>query len=318
MRYKDIPFDNLKTLKKIQMKYKNIFWGIVLITIGIMFILKNMDIINFNWVMVFQLWPLLLIFWGISLIPVKDYIKLILSVLALAIGLWLVNYNKSDVYFGWHINNEDKANWKEQNISESYDSTISYATLKMDAVAGDFKIQGTTDKLIDFESKGNIGDYKMLISNEDSNKVVKIGLESNVVRINNHNKGNDTRILLNPNPIWTLKFEAGASSVNFDLTAFKVEKIKFEGGASDIKLKVGNRISLVNIEIEAGASSIKIYIPKESACELDGDNVLSSKKLEGFTKFNDDVYRTADFDKASNKIFIKLDAAVSKYSVERY
>ncbi len=300
------------------MKYKNIFWGIVLIAIGVMFILKNMDVINFNWVMLFQLWPLLLIFWGISLIPVKDYIRFVLMLISLVIGLCLVNYYKSDVYFGWHFTDKDKLKWSEQNMTETYDSTITHATLKMDAVAGNFNIQGTTDKLIDFESKGNIGDYKMLVSNEDSNKVVKIGLESNVIRINSHDKGNDTRILLNSNPIWTLKFEAGASDVNFDLANFKVEKIKFEGGASDIKIKVGNKLSIVNIDIEAGASSIKILIPKESGCELIGDNVLSSKKLDGFTSINDDVYRTADFDKSENKIFIKIDAAVSKLRVERY
>jgi hypothetical protein len=299
------------------MKYKNIFWGIVLIAIGVMFILKNMDVINFNWVMLFQLWPLLLIFWGISLIPVKDYIKFILMLVSLVIGLWLVNYYKSDIYFGWHFNKNDKEKWTEQNISESYDSTITHATLKMDAVAGNFKIMGKTDKLIDFESKGNIGDYKMLVSNEDSNKVVKIGLETNVIRINNKDKGNDTRILLNSNPIWTLKFEAGASDVDFDLTDFKIEKIKFEGGASSIKLKVGNKLSLLNIDIEAGASSIKISIPKESGCEFRGDNVLSSLHVENFTKIND-VYRTADFEKAANKIYLNIDAAVSKLSIERY
>lgn len=300
------------------MKYKNIFWGIVLIAIGIMFILKNLDIISFNWLMLIQMWPLILIFWGISLIPVKDYIKFILMVVSLVIGLLLVNYYKSDVYFGWHFNSDDKKNWTEQRMTETYDSTISRATLKMDAVAGEFKIEGTTDKLIDFVSKGNIGDYKMLVSNEDSNKVVKIGLESNVVRINNHDKGNDTRILLNSNPIWSVIFEAGASEVNFDLSNFKIDKIKFDGGASDVKLKIGNKIPMVNIDIDAGASSIKIKIPKESACELISDNVLSSKHLDGFTNINDNVYRTADFDKSENKIYIKMDAAVSKLSIERY
>lgn len=299
------------------MKYKNIFWGIVLIAIGVMFILKNMDIINFNWVMLFQLWPLLLIFWGISLIPVKDYIKFILMLASLVIGLWLVNYYKSDIYFGWHFNNDEKKNWTEQRMIETYDSTITNATLRLDAVAGDFKIGGTTDKLIDFESKGNIGDYKMLVSDEDSNKVVKIGLESNVVKINGNDKGNESNILLNPNPIWNLTFEAGASEVDFDLSQFKVEKIKFDGGASDIKIKIGNKLPMVNLDIDAGASSIKIKIPKESGCEFIGDNVLSSVHFDEFTKING-VYRTKDFDKATNKIYLNIDAAVSKLKIERY
>lgn len=299
------------------MKYKNIFWGIVLIAIGVMFILKNLDIINFNWFMLFQLWPLILVFWGISLIPVKDYVKFILMLLSLSIGIWLVNYYKSDIFFGWHINKDDKKNWTEQRMSETYDSTITKATLRLDAVAGNYNINSATDKLIDFESKGNIGDYKLLVSNEDSTKVVKIGLESNVVNINSENKGNETNILLNANPLWNLKFEAGASDIDFDLSQFKVEKIKFDGGASNIKIKIGNKIPMVNLDVDAGASSIKIHIPKESGCELIGDNVLSSLHFENFTS-KDGVYRTDNFEKASNKIYIKIDAAVSKMKIERY
>ena len=300
------------------MKYKNIFWGIVLIAIGILFILKNVNLLHFNWVMIFQLWPLLLIFWGISIIPVKEYIKFILMLVFLFLGLWFINYNKSYLYFGWNFNKETTENWKEQNISELYDSTITRATLKMDAVAGNYSIAGTTNKLIDFESKGNVGEYKMMVSEEDSNKIVKIGLENNVVRIGNNEKGNNTQILLNENPVWTLKFEAGASSVNFDLSKFKVEKIKYEGGASDLNLKLGQLYPMVNIDIEAGASSITIKIPKESGCEFTGDNVLSSKHLDGFTKTDGDAYRTAGFDKAANKIYVNVDAAVSKFSIERY
>ncbi len=299
------------------MKYKNIFWGIVLIAIGVMFILKNLDIINFNWFMLFQLWPLILVFWGISLIPVKDYVKFILMLLSLSIGIWLVNYYKSDIFFGWHINKDDKKNWTEQRMSETYDSTITKATLRLDAVAGNYTIKSTTEKLIDFESKGNIGDYKLLVSNEDSSKVVKIGLESNVVNINSENKGNETNILLNANPLWNLKFEAGASDIDFDLSQFKVEKIKFDGGASNIKIKIGNKIPMVNLDVDAGASSIKILIPKESGCELIGDNVLSSLHFENFTS-KDGVYRTDNFENASNKIYIKIDAAVSKMKIERY
>jgi hypothetical protein len=39
--------------------------------------------------------------------------------------------------------------------------------------------------------------------------------------------------------------------------------------------------------------------------------------VENFTKIND-VYRTADFEKAANKIYLNIDAAVSKLSIERY
>ncbi len=302
-----------------QIKYKGIFWGVVLIAFGVMIILKNMDIVHFNWFGILQLWPLLLIIWGISLIPVQEYIKFILSVLVLVGGLFILNAYQCNDSFCWNWKyNDDKTNWKEQKIEEDYDTTVSRAVLKLDAVAGDYNISGTTNKLISFESKGNIGDYKINTSDDDSSKIVEIGIESNVVKITNNHKGNSTKIALNPNPIWDLHLEAGASSINFDLSEFKLRNIDFEGGATNIKLKIGNKQALVNIKIEAGASSIKIYIPMNSGCELDGNNVLSSKNLYGFNKTSDNKYRTTDFEKYPNKIYVNIDAAVSSISIERY
>jgi len=301
------------------MKYKNIFWGIVLIAFGIMIILKNMDIVHFNWFAILQLWPLLLVIWGVSLIPVKEYIRFILSLLVLIAGVFLVvSYQCNDTYCWNWITTDHNTKWTEQKIEEDYDSTFTQAVLKLDAVAGDFNISGTTTKLISFESKGNVGDYNLQTTTDDSTKNVAIGIESNVVKIGNNHKGNASRIALNPNPVWDLDLEAGAANVDFDLSEFKVRNIDFDGGASSVKLKIGNKLGIVNIKVEAGASSVKIYIPMNTSCEMDGDNVLSSKKLNGFVKTADGKYRTPNFDNYPNKIYINVDAAVSSIEVERY
>jgi hypothetical protein len=73
------------------MSYRKIFWGVILVMIGTLFILKNIWMIYFDWLTIWRLWPLILILWGISLNPVKDYLKLIFSVLAIAISVFLVN-----------------------------------------------------------------------------------------------------------------------------------------------------------------------------------------------------------------------------------
>ncbi|MFZ4398406.1 MAG: LiaF transmembrane domain-containing protein [Bacteroidales bacterium] len=301
------------------MKYKNIFWGIVLIAFGIMIILKNMEMVHFNWFAIIQLWPLLLVIWGISLIPVKEYIKFILSLVVLIAGIFLVSsYQCSDSFcWNWKFN-DHKTKWTEQRLEEDYDSTITQAVLKLDAVAGDYTIKETTAKLISFESKGNIGNYDLQTSTNDSMKIVEIGVESNVVNIGNNHKSNASKIALNPNPVWDLELDAAASNVNFDLSEIKVRKIDFEGGASSVNLKIGNKQPLVNIKIEAGATSIKVLIPMNASCELDGDNVLSSKNLKGFEKTSDNKYRTTDFEKNPVKIYVDLDAAISSIDIERY
>ena len=69
------------------MSYKKVFWGVVLIIIGILFIIRNLGWVDFSWWGVFRLWPVLLILWGISVIPIKNYLKLILSFVALLVAV---------------------------------------------------------------------------------------------------------------------------------------------------------------------------------------------------------------------------------------
>lgn len=46
---------------------RNMFWGMVLITLGVLFLLDNMGVADFGDI-VSRFWPLLLVFWGISVL----------------------------------------------------------------------------------------------------------------------------------------------------------------------------------------------------------------------------------------------------------
>ena len=50
------------------MKKGNIFWGVVLVTIGVLFALRNFDIFFFSWHGIWRLWPLIFVFWGMMII----------------------------------------------------------------------------------------------------------------------------------------------------------------------------------------------------------------------------------------------------------
>jgi uncharacterized integral membrane protein len=51
------------------MENRNIFWGVLLVAIGGLFILDNVDLINFSFSALISLWPLLLIAWGFLYSP---------------------------------------------------------------------------------------------------------------------------------------------------------------------------------------------------------------------------------------------------------
>lgn len=311
------------------MSYRKIFWGVVLVMIGILFILKNVGVIFFDWFSFWRLWPLVLILWGISLIPVKDYLKLIFSVAAIGLSVLLVSkYDKTGYYdFGWdHKNHRFEKNWgdewseggAEQELSQLYDSVIQRVKLNLDAAAGDFRLDSVTepDQLLTFEKKGNIGNYSMTSEGDSADRVINLKIEDSKVKFRNN--GMRVKLGLNPKPVWDFDFDIGAASINFDLSNYKVGKLSIDGGASSIEMKLGDLNDLTEVDINAGASSIDIQIPESSGAELRTETVLSSRNFVGFKKIGDGLFRTDNFEKAAKKITISIDAGVSSVDVNRY
>ncbi|MFH1119086.1 MAG: DUF5668 domain-containing protein [Bacteroidota bacterium] len=312
------------------MSYRKIFWGVVLVLIGILFILKNVHVIYFDWVTIWRLWPLILILWGISLIPVKDYLKLVFSVVAIALSVLLVSkYDKTGYYdFGWDQKNHrferewGDDDWKkgtaEQQLDQSYDSTIQRVELNLEAAAGDFRLNDSTppDKLLTFWKKGNIGNYSMTSEDDSTLRIINLKIEDSHVKFNN--KSMRVKLGLNPKPVWDLNFDIGAASIDFDLSNYKLGKMSIDGGASSIEMKLGSLSDLTEVDIDAGASSINIQIPEGVGAELRSETVLSSRNFEGFKKISQGLFRTDNFDKTAKKIMIDIDAGVSSVDISRY
>ncbi len=71
------------------MKSRNLFLGILILFIGVVALLASFDVIDFSWRIAWRLWPMLLIFIGITVLPVNDWLKAALLVVALAVGVLL-------------------------------------------------------------------------------------------------------------------------------------------------------------------------------------------------------------------------------------
>ena len=71
------------------MKSRNLFLGIIILFIGVVSLLVSLDVINFSWHILWRFWPMVLIFIGVAILPLKDWLKAILLLVALAIGVLL-------------------------------------------------------------------------------------------------------------------------------------------------------------------------------------------------------------------------------------
>jgi hypothetical protein len=314
------------------MKYSNIFWGVILITLGVLFAMRNLDIFFFSWRSIFRLWPLIFIFWGIAVLPVKAFAKLLLTVITVVLGLILLVNSPSyqGGWFGWapdiyrydsdHDHDRDSDDedhpWDSQEFSELYNSDVRFATLNLDAAAGDFRLNGVTTQLFEFETEGNTGPYSVTTKDVGDEGV---HIDFTHKRFRGHgNLENSVWMRLNDNPVWQINIDVGAARFDLDLSPLKVEKVDIDGGASAIDLRLGTAYHKILVNIDAGASDINIKVPEESACEVRTQTILSGKEFDGFNKIEKGLYQTPNFSSSSNQIMIDIDAAVSGVTVERY
>ena len=74
------------------MKSRNLFLGIIILFIGVVALLVSLDVIDFSWRIAWKLWPMLFIFVGISILPIKEWLKAVLLLATLAMGVLLYQH----------------------------------------------------------------------------------------------------------------------------------------------------------------------------------------------------------------------------------
>ncbi len=314
------------------MKQKNLFWGGILVTLGVLFILKNLEIVYFNWWSILSLWPVLLVLLGVIMLPIKNSIKTFLTIIILGTTIALI-FTRTDYYdrnyrWYWHYgdrwdewdSNDKDYNDEEQNDNyfyEPFEAGIKEATLNIDAASGEFIIEDASTHLLEFDQKGNVGPYIFSTNKNGNHQNLTINIEKR--RYFKRKKlRNSVKLKLNEEPVWNFNVNTGAASIDLDLTRFKTKTIDIDDGASEVNIKLGSKYNRTSVNIDSGVSSIEIRVPKESGCEIDTDTFLSSKSFKGFSKVRGGLYQTENFGSAENKIYINIDVAISSLEVIRY
>lgn len=304
------------------MKHQNIFWGAMLVFAGLLLLLNRLDLFSIDWRVLGRLWPFILVFLGISLLPLKGTHKVAAALIMIVVAI--VAYVNLPVRERKAVEYNSSSDWSDddttafalgQLFTEPWEDGVEQATVRLSAAAGKFSIGGTTGQLLVGESEGNHARYSYIVERDNDKANIRIKEESR--NRGADNKGSELSMMLNPNPLWVFKVDLGAAEFNSDFTAFRVAKIDIDAGASNINLKIGDKHSETRININAGASSINIVIPENAGCRLTGSTVLSNRELDGFEKVSKGKYQTPDFEAATQKIYVNVDAALSNFQIRR-
>jgi len=330
------------------MKNDKLIPGLVLVLIGAAILLSNYGYLHFHWWNIVRLWPIFLVIGGVNLVfahnksPWATVVKV--SVLVIGLGLlffgnfgerynfWPGNhfnysYNDKDDDDNNNNNSDDDDDDDNKNdvkmmgngtFNEPYKADVKFARLNISGGGTTYNLSDTTNQLFSATTKDHKTDrYAFSHSMDDSVYVLDFKMRShNGFNFDSDNNRADFR--LNPNPIWDIDVQAGATSLDFDLSKFKVKDFKLSGGAASFKVKFGQPLTMTDVDVSTGVSGVDISIPQNAACSIETDSGLSDNHFEGFNKTSDNNYETPGFNTAKNKMHIHISGGLSGFNVKRY
>lgn len=306
------------------MKPSKIFWGTFLITLGLLLLFINFETIPTIFDFVWYIWPLVFVFWGLSLLKVSLLIKQILAglsgfIIALTIiggissGHKLVNYSENF----WEDEFSKFDNFKivsDSILCSKYNDSFSNMSLFIECGAGHYRIKDTTNSLIDLVSNDyNRNNFKC----DSINKIIKLNLMNDYNFIED-GFNQEALIKLNNNPIWNISINVGAALFDCDLKNFKINKLNIQTGASKIRISIGDKLDSTQINLSSGLATFEIEVPKSSGCIIYSETGLTKKIFDDFYKVDKKTYKTSNFDTSLKKVVINISSGISSFKIKRY
>jgi len=115
----------------------------------------------------------------------------------------------------------------------------------------------------------------------------------------------------------TLSVEAGASSLNIDLKDVLATRVELKTGASSSEVTMpAHGISL--LDVEAGAASVNIRVPEGTAARIRVKEGVTSVNVDPnrFQRLDSGFYQSSDYDTAADRSEINIESGLGSVSVK--
>lgn len=293
---------------------EKLIWGVLFIVVGAVLLLGNMGILTVELSSLWRLWPVLIIVAGLSVLSLRGWLGgLVYAVAALGVGglIWAVMVGPLSEQVPASVRDEVNIARADDEVERlSVEVKAGAAALEIGSHSGDGALMGVLES--DFAKINHLS------SVSDGLQKVSLSLEGNTQwwRGGSHN-----RLALRLNDELPLDFDidAGAVSIDADLSDVKLRRLNIDSGASSVDLKLGSLVDESRVTIDTGASSLKIQLPEEVGVRLELKDGLSSKDIpEAYEKIDDKVYHSANYSTATKRIILVIDMGLSSLDIKEY
>lgn len=310
------PLTSSERRPKSRIRSNSIFWGFAVIFIGVLLLLDNLQLITVHFGHLWQLWPILVIGAGVSLLSLRGWLGGLLSlVLALAFGVLAYLVAVENPFYDVDTGVSRQMTVVRTALIDGVDSL--QLTLKTGAIDLTIKPGGGSDAY-----RASLVSNGLTLRQDET--TVRDGIQFVTLATESRERwwagtmNNSLSLSLTDRRPLSLNIETGASSVSGDLSTLSLQSLVLKTGASSIDLKLGVQQVRQDITVESGASSVTLRVPAAAGVRVETNSGLSSVDFEAVDKIADSVYESAGFSSAEEQITIRAKIGVSSLTIKRY
>ena len=277
---------------------------------GVIFLMSNFGLLAWNaWDLLFRLWPVMLIAWGLDLVLGKrSWWGAILALLLLAgivagvLAVGGVVAPPASQTIEWSP--DGRVTWLEASLSPAV------GALTIDDIRqGDELLTGR----INYRQGAAIDEVKNLEAGRATYRLSWAG--SQMLNPINQTSLPDWQISFSRDVPLELQVEIGAGEASLDLSELQVTDLSVDVGAGRTVVYFPN--TSLSATLNNGVGETLLYLPKNADIDIRTDNGLTHLSMpSGFTQIGDESYEYASGIKESARISIHVEQGVGQVRVE--
>ncbi|HLF28598.1 MAG TPA: DUF5668 domain-containing protein [Anaerolineae bacterium] len=293
----------------------SLFWPIVLIGVGIIFLLNNAGLIRGNpWAIIWQFWPVLLIVIGLDILfgrrsAVGSVISAVLALALVGFVIWLLvagpTLNIPGINFGGDL--------QERHVEHPLGETRT-ADIDIGFSTGENRLYALSDSQNLIE--GDLRYYGGLTWNvSGSGDRVRVRLDHSSVNLGVFQSPENWEIGLNPRATYNLDLSLGVGRATLDLSELTLgdSQLDADVGAGDVQLPDSGKFRL---RINGGVGTLRISAPREIALRAEVDTGIGTFNAGSrLRQISDRMYETEGFESAENAITLDIDMGIGTVTI---
>jgi hypothetical protein len=294
-----------------------LFWPIILIGVGVIFLLNNLGVITGSpWEVIWRLWPVLLIALGLEILigrtgAAGSIVSAVLGLVVVGGVLWVLIARPALPGFNLNFSGELKTTNVEYPLKD-----VRSASVSIGFTTGTNELSALTDsnKLLE----GTIRHYgNLTFDASDSGSQANVRMNSSNVSISMPFGGSEERwnVALNTGVAYDLNLEMGVGQSTVDLSKLTVTggRLNAGVGTTDLTLPAKGKFTM---SIDGGVGTVRIRLPGKMALRVEVDTGIGSfNPGSRLRALGGDNYETEGFSTAENAITLRIKAGVGTISV---